>query len=568
MKALKLLIALLVTSGLSLLAWSENRIEPRIIGGDDASDGSHPYFVSIMERFTWGGNFSGSHWNPICGGAYIGEGLVVTAAHCMESFLSANQQDRRIFAVVLSNQSDDMRYEYCSRESSLNYHCIYKNSPSEDDSVYRFTDYLVYIGNQQIEIEAGSSTVLIHPEYKSNGRFDNDIAVIRLGQSQGLTPMALPSSVSWSELVNQKVTVIGHGATRTAKDSAGRTIPILPSANLQEVDVTALSDSACSQAYRSVRNEYRTDTMICAGDPNSLDSNQGLDSCQGDSGGPLFERSSSTLLGIVSWGSADCGGSPGVYTRVSAMRPWLDSVIAVESAQVSFPWELDFGSEVESLDKTLQWTFTNEGSGAVTLSNFQFNSGSGFSGSTSACEITLTSGQSCSISVTANLTSVTSYRSSFAFEMNNNSLTVGLKARVTAKSSNRFGSSGGASGIWLAGLMLPLLLWRKQRPLLAVPLLAVFLSGCASWSNSASPEVVFNPDIQGDRLSFSVVSTGCTHEEQLYLRIRGDKVEVRRTEPDLCRAAPQLKRFEMPLPSAGGVWELVNPVRYSNRVAR
>ena len=50
--------------------------------------------------------------------------------------------------------------------------------------------------------------------------------------------------------------------------------------------------------------------MLCAGEA-------GRDSCNGDSGGPLV--TGGRQIGIVSWGSAKCGGSlPGVYTRIAS----------------------------------------------------------------------------------------------------------------------------------------------------------------------------------------------------------------------------------------------------------
>ena len=99
-----------------------------------------------------------------------------------------------------------------------------------------------------------------------------------------------------------------------------------------------LSNSACSDAYSSAGHAI-TSNMLCAG---SLSG--GIDSCQGDSGGPLFidaapttsSSSSSaplthpTLIGIVSWG-VGCGWAnhPGVYTRVSSFRAWVEQLMDV-----------------------------------------------------------------------------------------------------------------------------------------------------------------------------------------------------------------------------------------------
>ena len=63
---------------------------------------------------------------------------------------------------------------------------------------------------------------------------------------------------------------------------------------------------------------------LCAGEV-------GKDACTFDSGGPLFRRGAgaeAVQFGIVSFGSG-CGrrDKPGVYTRVAAHRPWIDSTL-------------------------------------------------------------------------------------------------------------------------------------------------------------------------------------------------------------------------------------------------
>merc|ERR1712209_166394 len=63
---------------------------------------------------------------------------------------------------------------------------------------------------------------------------------------------------------------------------------------------------------------------LCAGQ-------KGKDSCSGDSGGPMSigTGTSWTQIGIVSWGIG-CGKShyPGVYTRVTAVKSWIDKIVS------------------------------------------------------------------------------------------------------------------------------------------------------------------------------------------------------------------------------------------------
>ncbi|KAG6920341.1 mast cell proteinase-3, partial [Chelydra serpentina] len=103
--------------------------------------------------------------------------------------------------------------------------------------------------------------------------------------------------------------VAGWGSTRTEY--------LLFPDTLQEVDVVVMPDAKCPKDSYGPYIDYNNSTMMCVGDPFQCN-----DSAEGDSGGPLV--CGETAQGIVSWGP--CRG-PGVYTRVSTFRDWIDEMM-------------------------------------------------------------------------------------------------------------------------------------------------------------------------------------------------------------------------------------------------
>lgn len=74
----------------------------------------------------------------------------------------------------------------------------------------------------------------------------------------------------------------------------------------------------CREVYADLGVQV-TSQMFCAG------SFQGeFDFCNGDTGGPMVANG--ILVGLASWGK-NCAeyGYPGVYTRISIFRNWIDA---------------------------------------------------------------------------------------------------------------------------------------------------------------------------------------------------------------------------------------------------
>lgn len=74
----------------------------------------------------------------------------------------------------------------------------------------------------------------------------------------------------------------------------------------------------CREVYEN-RGVQVTNQMFCAGSFISK-----FDFCNGDNGGPMVANG--ILVGLASWGY-ECAayGYPGVYTRISVFRNWIDA---------------------------------------------------------------------------------------------------------------------------------------------------------------------------------------------------------------------------------------------------
>ncbi|XP_061765406.1 serine protease 27-like [Nerophis ophidion] len=177
-------------------------VRARIVGGEDAEEGSWPWQASVQ--------FFGSHF---CGGSLINKEWVMSAAHCFFS------NDPSGLSVSLGR---------------LNLQGI---NPNE---VSRIVD-----------------TVILHPDYNSV-TFDNDIALLRLLSPVTFTdyirPVCLAASSS-NFISGTDSWVTGWGRIQEGV--------LLPSPQtLQEVEVPVVGNKQCNCQYGvgSI-----TDNMICAG---------------------------------------------------------------------------------------------------------------------------------------------------------------------------------------------------------------------------------------------------------------------------------------------------------------
>jgi len=163
------------------------------------------------------------------------------------------------------------------------------------------------------------SQMMIHSDYDSNTK-EYDFALYNLSSAIPISKSKNSTQIRFNSrkevpTTGRSLTTMGYGFT-----SEGGVV----SERLRHVNVPTWSIEDCSAIFGT---SYVSDVMICAG------GEKGKDACNGDSGGPLVIRNGNihTIVGIVSFG-AGCAreGIPGVYSRVSAITPWMKDIVCTQ----------------------------------------------------------------------------------------------------------------------------------------------------------------------------------------------------------------------------------------------
>ncbi|CAH1364561.1 unnamed protein product [Tenebrio molitor] len=244
--------------------------EGRIVGGEKASFGKWPWQISLRQWRT-------STYLHKCGAALLNENWAITAAHCVDN-VPPSDLLLRLGEHDLSTESEPYLHQ-----------------------------------ERRVQIVAS------HPQFDPR-TFEYDLALLRFYEPVTFQPNILPVCVPQTDenFVGRTAYVTGWG--RLYEDGP------LPSI-LQEVSVPVINNSVCESMYRSAGYiEHIPHIFICAGWRRG-----GFDSCEGDSGGPMvIQRDDKRFLlaGVISWGIG-CAepNQPGVYTRISEFRDWINQIL-------------------------------------------------------------------------------------------------------------------------------------------------------------------------------------------------------------------------------------------------
>jgi secreted trypsin-like serine protease len=254
----------------------------RIVGGSTSSPAEFPYVAALV--YADGGT---PDEDLFCGATVLSPSWVLTAAHC------------------LVDRFDQYPNTY--------------PGPTGD-----------YIGPEAIEVVTGLTALdgdggqrlpvaAIYPHAAYSGIYnDFDFALIRLAQPTTAPALTvIGANEANLESAGTMATIVGWGWT-------GDDYPL----DLRDANVPIVADSTCASIFPPGREangeptEFRAQSMLCAGFMAG-----GVDTCKGDSGGPLVVKpagSQPRLVGVVSWGDGCANPNlPGVYSRVSAVRPWI-----------------------------------------------------------------------------------------------------------------------------------------------------------------------------------------------------------------------------------------------------
>ena len=283
----------------------------KIVGGETARLPDWPGVATLRLN-----SDTGQVSRYFCGAAAISERWILTAAHCLPSYVSRltgslrnSRGEDHVGRLEVVLGVGDLRNAKAEHVYPVEQVVIHERYRAAVEAALRLAD-----GEQAEALEA------IAPNQ------GDDIALLKLAKPWGgqLSRISLSATTDPEPSGSAQVRVAGFGYTSTQRlnrfsRSDGRGELYAGSAVLLETAVETVAQTTCKGRYA---NAAIGAGQICAG----LEQG-GKDSCQGDSGGPLIMTDAQGCpwqVGLVSWGEG-CAerNAYGVYTRISQYADWI-----------------------------------------------------------------------------------------------------------------------------------------------------------------------------------------------------------------------------------------------------
>ncbi|MFE0203776.1 trypsin-like serine protease [Streptomyces sp. NPDC058985] len=286
------------------------RVDPKIIGGKDATITEAPWMVQLHYYDDKGTSGTADDEGYFCGGTLVAPAKVLTAAHCVYGL------DWTANGAVLGGTAQ---------------------LPDGDD---------LHGGRV-----AGVWRQWVNPTYRPSTTSGGDLAILTLSEALPYKTLQPTSSGDNASYVNgTPATVYGWGRT----DSASQDI----SPTLKKATVPMRTDAACDAYWGA---DFVPGQMACAGNPASGQNAGTVSPCNGDSGGPLVVNG--RIAGVVSWGVKDCVAS-GAYAVYAKTRSYVAEINArVDDSDVDFDGLADLfartsgGTAYEYYSRGDQWPY-------------------------------------------------------------------------------------------------------------------------------------------------------------------------------------------------------------------
>jgi len=273
--------------------------------GVDAPVGSNLWQVAIVSLAEFNKTSEAQrHRHVKCGGVWLGDIWVVTAAHCLEAFGARLTDLKSIEPSLKFVGVGAGSVEVSKMGTAVGVEAV--TTPSEA------------LNRQYVRLNGQSGI----------GIYRNDLILLELKQSlagKGAVPALIPADTKFDEL-------LGLGATTTALgwgfNGVGES---MTNDHLTAPVLTVIGQEECiAGPWKTMVHEE----MVCVGDATDKffgDTYRYPAACPGDSGGAITQTYGDLVyvVGILSWGSPDCGDTtyhPNVGTRLSYFTAMLPKV--------------------------------------------------------------------------------------------------------------------------------------------------------------------------------------------------------------------------------------------------